>query len=411
MFTFSSICLVLLSGLLISNVYGTANIYSDAVEKLTAANSKFAVDLYREIIAQPKTVNVVFSPVSVSAALAMVKLGTKENSTKQIAEALHLKDVEASLINSAFGELNGLLFDKPKDNITLKGANGAFISKTASVLNDYRNALSVFGAKIEDLDFGDKTSVSHINKWISQETGDLIPNMLNDDDLDATTALVLVNTLYFTGEWHSGFSPMHTDERAFYVSHYRVINTHFMYQRGKFRFRYIESLNLQVLELPYVGQDISMYLFLPDNFDLASVEKNLNYENLTNWISNMEYETVDITLPKFKVEAGIELQKSLQNLGIKDIFSSGQADLSGISGDKSLFVDAIFHKGVLEVNPLGGLVQAEREEANRTPADKRIMFYADHPFIFLIKNMKSGVMYQLGAFKRPEGKEQNHDEL
>nr|CAB3265989.1 leukocyte elastase inhibitor-like [Phallusia mammillata] len=364
----------------------------------------------KKLIADPSTENIMFSPVSVAAAMAMTHLGAKGDTANQIDEVFRFNKLEGKF-HSAFGELHGLLLDKTAENVTIKSSNRVFANDQLKVLEDYKNALTVYGAQVDSLDFAKnpEKSVESINNWISEKTDGKIPSMLAKDSVDGNTALVIANALYFRGNWHSKFSEQQTEQRAFYVSHYTVVKTPFMFQRGKFRYGYVEELTLQIVELPYAGKEYSMYVLLPENFDLKKVEANLNPENLTRWISEIGYRTVDITLPKFKLEESLNLHEVLPKLGVTDVFDQSKADLSGLAKKPNLNVDQILHKAVLEVDEAGGQVLAERSDADRSK--ERSVVYADHPFIVVVRRRSSSVFHLMGAYKRPAGRIQSHDEL
>lgn len=236
-----------------------------------------------------------------------------------------------------------------------------------------------------------KESAAMINKWFSERTDNVISDMLAEDAISEVSTLLLANTLYFTGEWHSGFNPQMTDERAFYVSRYKVIKTPFMFQRGRypnFSFILIHRLHewvscrkIQVC-IHWIAFTTSLGIAVRWTRDqyVHTFANRLQYRGTgkqsDSWKSDQvdrkheicnsrcKYEWIvifcrvqrssrfshsQLSLPKFKIEESIDLRAHLQNLGIASIFDSNKADLSGITGDKSLFVDKVLHKGVLEV--------------------------------------------------------------
>nr|CAB3265988.1 leukocyte elastase inhibitor-like [Phallusia mammillata] len=383
------------------------------VAKLSESNVQFSIDLYKKLIADPSTENIMFSPVSVAAAMAMTHLGAKGDTANQIDEVFRFNKLEGKF-HSAFGELHGLLLDKTAENVTIKSSNRVFANDQLKVLEDYKNALTVYGAQVDSLDFAKnpEKSVESINNWISEKTDGKIPSMLAKDSVDGNTALVIANALYFRGNWHSKFSEQQTEQRAFYVSHYTVVKTPFMFQRGKFRYGYVEELTLQIVELPYAGKEYSMYVLLPENFDLKKVEANLNPENLTRWISEIGYRTVDITLPKFKLEESLNLHEVLPKLGVTDVFDQSKADLSGLAKKPNLNVDQILHKAVLEVNEEGSVAAAATTvRIVARSLDIRPEFVANHPFLWAIRHEGTGLVLFMGRLQRPEGPLMNHDEF
>nr|XP_002130997.1 leukocyte elastase inhibitor-like isoform X1 [Ciona intestinalis] len=386
---------------------------SEHVEKLSEANIEFTLNLYKNLIEGDPMKNVMFSPVSISAALAMTHLGAKGKTAKQIDDAFMFSKIEDGRFHSAFGELHGLLFDKASDNVTVKSSNRVFADKKRKVLEDYKNALTVYGAKLENVDFKTPSNaVKQINDWASDATNGKISNMLQDDAVDSNTALIVANAVYFRGDWHSKFNEMQTERRAFYVSHYKIVETPFMFQRGHFKYAYISELTLQVLEMDYAGKDYSMVLLMPENFDLAKVEANLNHANLTNWLSALKYKSVDLSVPKFKLEETLQLQEVLPKMGVTDLFDRQACDLTGISKSKDLNVDQIVHKTVLEVDEQGSeaaattTVRIQARSLNSRPS-----FVADHPFLWAIRHRQSELLIFMGRLSRPEGPLLDHDEF
>uniref|UniRef100_H2Z1K4 Serpin domain-containing protein n=1 Tax=Ciona savignyi TaxID=51511 RepID=H2Z1K4_CIOSA len=407
----SYICLVLVSVLIVGGKANTLQT-TEHVAKLSEANIEFSLNLYKQLIVESNMKNVMFSPVSISAALAMTNLGAKGKTAEQISDAFFFNKIEDGRFHSAFGELHGLMFDKASGNVTVKSSNRVFANKQRKILEDYKNALTVYGAKVESMDFTSASdAVSHINKWASDATEGKISSMLADDAINGNTALIVANAVYFRGNWHSKFIESQTDRRAFYVSHYKVVETPFMFQRGQFKYAYIHDLTLQIVEMDYAGKDYSMVLLMPENFDLAKVEEQLNHANLTKWLAKLKYKSVDLTVPKFSLEETIHLHEVLPKMGVTDVFDRKLCDLSGISKSSDLSVDQIIHKTVLEVFENGGDVLAERAEANRTPGNDRTLFYADHPFLVIVRGRAKNAFHLFGAYKRPEGRIRSHDEL
>ncbi|XP_076812982.1 leukocyte elastase inhibitor A-like isoform X2 [Clavelina lepadiformis] len=386
---------------------------SEHVSQLSEANNRFCIKLYKTLIENEEDPmkNMMFSPLSISAAMAMTHLGAKGDTAKQIDDTFMFSKIEDKKFHSAFGELHSLLFEKVSDNVTLKSSNRVFANNKLPVLEDYKNALTVYGAKVEKVDFGGNAR-ELINKWANESTEGKIPSLLGEDDVNAGTALLIANTVFFKGDWHSMFREYQTENRDFYVTHYKVVRTPFMFQKGQFRFGYVEELTLQIVEIDYAGKEFSMFVLLPENFDLVSVEKELNHENLTRWLSNLKYKTVDLTLPKFKIEETLYLHQILPKMGVTDVFSTNKSDLSGIASQTpGLFVDQVIHKAVIEVDEKGGKVDAERAEASRADISDRVTVYADHPFIIVIRSKASNTFHFMGAYKRPEGRIRSHDEL
>jgi len=189
-----------------------------------------------------------------------------------------------------------------------------------------------------------------VNKWVEMETGGKIKDLLDPSSDVANIKLLLANTVYFKGDWKSKFHEVQTHERPFYVSHYKVVKTQFMFQRGKFNYAFIEDAAVHVLELPYEGEEFSMIVLLPEYFDYDKLIEDLNQESLEKWTSQLKRRSVDIAFPKFTLEESFNVEDILQKMGITDVFSAKTADLSGIARTSpNLVVSKIVHKAVFEV--------------------------------------------------------------
>ncbi len=167
--------------------------------------------------------------------------------------------------------------------------------------------------------------------------------------IDGSTRLVLVNAIYFKGKWANEFETNRTENQPFHMSSDKMIGAPLMQQTHDFR--YAEFPGLQVLELPYAGDDLSMIVLLPREVDgLGNVEAGLTAENLTAWTAHLESQEVQVFLPKFKMTSEFSLAETLKSLGMTDAFIYGQADFSGMNGRKDLFIGDVIHKAFVEVN-------------------------------------------------------------
>jgi serpin B len=227
---------------------------------------------------------------------------------------------------------------------------------------------------------------------------------------------VLVNAIYFKGKWARQFETNLTENEPFYVSSGKAVtgptyafnyaeSAPLMRQTGDFG--YAELPDLQVLELPYAGDDLSMIVLLPREVDgLGNLEAGLTAENLTAWTASLKSQKVNVLLPKFKMTAEFSLKDTLMALGMSDAFNFDRADFSGMDGRKDLFVEAVIHKAFVEVNEEG----TEAAAATAVLMDFAAVvqhpqpipvFRADHPFLFLIRDNRSGSILFLGRVMDP----------
>jgi serpin B len=241
-----------------------------------------------------------------------------------------------------------------------------------------------------------------INQWVEEKTERRIQDLLQPGMLADPTFLVLVNAIYFKGAWENEFDPNHTRDEAFHASPQRSVQTPFMRQCVRFGYAKLDSL--QIVELPYRGGEFSMLVLLPDRIDgLASLEQSLSVNVLATWRSRLKEVEVELVLPKFRITYTAQLRQFLQALGMRDAFVASKADFAGIDGRTDrLFLGGVIHKAFVDVNEEG----TEAAAATATVMmggmpPKPPEFRADHPFLFLIQDNRTGSILFLGRVVDP----------
>ncbi|MCI5139279.1 MAG: serpin family protein, partial [Candidatus Electrothrix sp. AR1] len=246
-----------------------------------------------------------------------------------------------------------------------------------------------------------------INRWVEDKTKGKIKDLIRQGNLNYLTTLVLVNAIYFKGKWASPFDPKDTDESdVFCPSEYREVQVSMMYQKGKFG--YAEIKGAQLLELPYMGKQLSMVIILPEKVvGLPEIENRLTEKNLEAWLSRLSQQDVKVYLPKFNVTWGtFDLMRPLQASGMRKAFNLKRANFSGIDGTKNLFISSVFHKTFIEVNEEGteaAAATAVVEDWGALYAEPALftLFEADHPFLFLIRDNVTKSILFLGRVVDP----------
>ncbi|KAK1135328.1 serpin B6-like [Acipenser oxyrinchus oxyrinchus] len=268
-----------------------------------------------------------------------------------------------------------------------------------------------YQAELEAVDFVTASEAvrQNINSWVQSQTQDKIQNLLAEGTVDALTRLVLVNAIYFKGNWGKKFSESETRERAFRLSKNGTKPVQMMQQEAKFNLTFIPEVNSQIIELPYVGNELSMLIILPmgiedDSTGLEKLERELTFENLMEWTKpeKMDNNEVIVTLPKFKLEETYDLKSVLISLGMVDAFDVTKSDFSGMSSNNELVLSKVVHKSFVEVNEEG------TEAAGATGAIMMVCcaripvhFNADHPFLFFIRHNKTRNILFYGRFSSP----------
>jgi serpin B len=368
-------------------------------------NNAFAFDLYGQL--RSKEGNLFFSPYSISAALAMTSAGARGQTLDEMTKTLHYPAQET--LHPGFQALTAGLNGDPnvRRGYQLSTANALWGQEGFGFRPDFlKLTRDHYGAGLREVDFGDEpTARRTINAWVEKETHDKIKDLIPPNLLTADTRLVLTNAIYFKGDWASQFKKDRTRDEPFFLADGKQVKTPLMHQTGTFG--YAETATCQALELPYVGKDLSLLVLLPTKADgLAALEKGFSADTVNGVLGRLRAtQDVDVTLPKFKTTAAFRLEAELMALGVKRAFGGG-ADFSGMAGSPGdLFISSVVHKAFVEVNEEGTEAAAATAvtlggTSSAVPPPKPV-FRADHPFVFLIRDNKSGTILFLGRLADP----------
>ncbi|XP_061025656.1 serpin B3-like isoform X2 [Eubalaena glacialis] len=385
----------------------------------------FAVDLFQQI-RQSEKENIFFSPLSIMSALAMTSLGAREHTASEIQKVLHFNEIaenkeEGTTVDPVshrvetpgciHHQFQTLLTElkKPTDAYELNTANRLYGEKTFLFLQAYMdNVKKFYLASVESADFGNAAEESRkmINSWVESQTNEKIKDLFPEGSLGSLTVLVLVNAVYFKGQWCQKFKKEDTGEEKFWLNKDTSESVQMMQQTDHFNFTSLEDMQVKILEIPYKGRELSMVLLLPNEVDgLQKLEDQLTAEKLIEWTSpqNMSERQVALHLPRFKVEEKYDLKATLGALGMVDAFSEGKADFSGMTGSGDLVVSKVLHKSFVEVNEEGTEAAAatgiEIDITSLPPIPDS--FRCDHPFLFFIKHNKTNSILFYGRISSP----------
>ena len=372
---------------------------SSSVDTVVKGNTAFAVKLYREFSASEG--NIFFSPYSISSALGMTYAGARENTAKEMKEALDFR-MEQAQLHSAFKKLNrNLTANAHKSGQKLNIANGLCLTG-GDVSKDFKALLR----DNYDAEFfaGD---LAKINGWAKQKTEGRIKKIL--DKLDPNSVCVLLNAIYFKGIWESQFKKNSTYDAPFKVSANKQVKIPLMHQKS--RFKILNEKEFQAVSVPYKGKRLSMVVLLPKDAEgLARLERQLTTQNLKQWLVKLDKQPdreTHLYLPKYKMETSYDLVSSFRNLGIKDAFDTGgKADFSGMGWPKgNLWISQIKHKAFVEINEEGTEAAAVTTvEMTKSCARRYPVFRADHPFFFMIRDNQTASILFMGRIVDPSGK-------
>ncbi|XP_053286047.1 leukocyte elastase inhibitor [Pleuronectes platessa] len=369
------------------------------------------VQLFRTLSRANPSGNLFVSPLSIRSALAMVYLGARGNTADQMEKALSFSSDEA--VHAKFKKLIEDIHS-PSVSYILKIANRLYGEQTAMFLPRFLEAMcKYFHSDLKTVDFlcAVEASRKEINTWVEQQTENKIKDLLKPGIVSAGTRLVLVNAIYLKANWKNRFYKANTKEMPFKVSQTECKPVQMMIQIEKLPYNYIPEYSLQILELPFEKEELSMFILLPEQSTdcsdpLLKLEMELTLEMLNEWTDrkNMDVQSdIHVHLPKFKLEEDYDLKEPLSELGMTDVFCPSKADLSGMNGEAGLFLSTVIHKAFMEVNEEG------TEAAGATAAiglDRCMLrvkpFTADHPFLFFIRHNQTGAIFFLGRYASPQ---------
>jgi serpin B len=367
-------------------------------------NTAFALDLYQQLRMQEG--NLFFSPYSISTALAMTYAGARGDTESQMAQALHF-ELGQDVLHPAFAALEAHFAQiQTKGDIAMYVANSLWPQIDYTFLPAFLELCQRFyGVKVTHVNYkGDPQGArQQINAWVEEKTRDKIKELLKPRHVTPLTTLALVNAIYFKGNWASQFDPEDTDDGPFYRLAGDVVKAPMMRQTA--RFGYHETDGLQVLELPYVGGDLSMIVLLPQKRDgLPALEAALNLDNLALWTQRLHPTKVQVMLPRFKLSGEFDLRKTLQAMGMVDAFDA--ADFSGMTGQRGLVISEVVHKAFVDVNEEGTEAAAATAVLMaRSIPPPTPLFRADHPFLFLLRENSTGSVLFMGRVMDPSAAE------
>ncbi len=390
----------LITGALLTALFCVPCFPAEDEESLTGClaegNTEFALKLYGELRSGEE--NIFFSPFSVSSAMAMAYSGARQNTAKEMKEALcfHLNQKQLPL---TFKLLNGHLSDNAaRGGQKLSIANGLCLTGGDLSLDFKALLRENFDAEIF------KGDTDTINSWVNRKTEGKIPKIL--ESLDSNSVCVLLNAIYFKGTWEEMFKPGDTRDDTFFASSDKQLTARMMYRKG--RIKLLREKGFQAASLPYKGDRLSMVILLPEEIEgLAGLEKHLTSQNIQNWLTGLDRSPAvetRIFVPRFRLETAYDLASPFKSLGIKDAFDkSGCADFTGTGWKKGeLWIAQVKHKAFVEVNEEGTEAAAATAVEMATKSIPNYpVFRADHPFFFLIRDNITGTILFLGRVTDP----------
>jgi serine protease inhibitor len=388
----------------------------DSAFEMVSGNSAFALDLYAEL--RNADGNFLFSPYSVSQALAMTYAGAGGETDTQMAEKLSFT-VEQPALHEAFAALNADLVARgtagadPEHGQVARAlhiANALWGEQTYPFSEAYNAQLEQsYGTGLHQSDFinAPEETREEINAWVAEQTEDRIQDIVPEGNITPDTRLVLANAIYFYGGWEDTFEPEATEDGDFFLLDGSTVTVPFMFQRE--HLSYAQGNGFQVIEFPYAESDFAFTVILPEDGDFATVEDGLDSDTLNAALAELASTELLVYLPRFEFEYSASLAPSLQSLGMADAFDPASADFSGMvegTPPEPLYIGDVLHKAFISVDENGteaaaatvviGVAGAAPPETE--PIEVRI----DRPFIFAIRDTQTGTLLFIGRVMNPD---------
>ncbi len=367
--------------------------------ELSHDNNDFGFSLFDALNTKSKTENIFISPFSVSTALAMTLNGAAGETNSEMNSAMKYSGWNKDSLNTAFRDILKMLPELDK-KVKINNANSIWYGTGFNVLPDFLDINKhFFNAEIGEKDFSNPNSLTEINKWIEDKTEGKIKDVLKV--LDPQTVMLLINAIYFKAQWKYEFDKNKTTTEKFNLENGNQVNVSMMHA-SKMQVPYYQSSKFSMIDLPYSDSVYTMSILLPKaNYKVEDIIKDLNIVNWENIREKMVNTEIDVAIPKFKLEYKTSLKSVLPDLGMKQAFMPGVADFSGINGMKNLFIDDVIHQSFVEVDEAGTEAAAVTVVIiNVTSVGDS--FYANRPFVFLIRDNKTNSILFLGKMMKPQ---------
>lgn len=372
------------------------------------ANTQFGFNLFNEIRQTENDNNIFISPFSVSVALVMLLNGASGETEQSMTDALQLQSIDSETINTGYAELQQVLqTSDPK--VTLTIANSLWAHNANEHFTFYPDFLQenkeFFNAEITELNLHDPNTPAQINQWVDSNTNGKIRKII--DKIDKETGLLLLNAIYFKGEWKMEFEPSMTQNDPFYLETGEVKSVSMM--RKMDNYAYYKGANFQVVSLPYGSGYMSMYIFLPSReSNLNTLLDDLNAESWENAVSQVSKQEVYVQIPKFELEYSIDLSDVLKELGMEIAFDKYNADFSRLAysptGKPLLqWIQKVTQKTFVKVNEEGTEAAAVTVVAgDAEPVSAPPEFIADRPFFYAIYDNDLKTVLFMGTVVDPQ---------
>lgn len=379
----------------------------EAAMDISKRIDSFAFDFWGQI--GKGSGNLVYSPASIALAFAMVHAGAKGKTAAELAKVFHL-DGDVAKLHAGFADVVRR-WQSTRDGLELAVANRLFGEATTPFEKKYLAITDqIFQAPLEQVDFkrAHEAARARINAWVVERTKERIKDLVPEGGVDGSTRLVLVNAIYFKGNWSDPFNEGLTQSGDFFATKGKT-TAKFMRDVRHVKSGEVKSDGIQWCELPYEGGPYGMGFVMPTgNGTLAKLEAGLTEAKVRSWLSGSDWRRLDLQVPKFKIEPGdpVRLSTMLQSLGLTTAFGGG-ADFTGMApAAEQIQLAEAFHKAFIALDEKGTEAAAATAVGMRAgsapPSDEPIPFKLDRPFLYFLRDTETGTILFMGRVEEPK---------
>ncbi|NXI15659.1 A1AT protein, partial [Irena cyanogastra] len=371
--------------------------------KLAPSNADFAFKLYKQIRDEVDDGNIFFSPLSISTAFAMLTLGARSNTLRELYKGLafNLTQMEEQEIHEGFQRILQLLNDPHRED-QLNMGNTLFIDNQVKLVQNFLDRVTNFyyaepvSSNFQNL----PEAIKEINMYVETKTHGKIADLVKS--LDPKTMMVLINYVFFRGSWERPFNNFNTRDDDFFLDAKNSVKVKMMHQNKDFNVHRDEKLSCWVVEIPYKGNVTSLFV-LPDKGTMKQVEDALLKETVSNWLRGLKEREIYLDLPKFSISGSYDVKSLFKKMGVTEVFSD-QADLSGVAENVLLKVSKAIHKATVDVRENGteaaAVTKLELVPLRALfPAPPHLTF--NRPFLMMIIDKTTDGLLFLGKIVNP----------
>lgn len=384
-------------------------VLSNQASILADTSASLGLTLYQNMAKEKNVQNIAISPVVVASSLGLVALGGKASTASQVKTILKAAKVKDEQLHSGLSELLTEVSDPKTRNVTWKIGSRLYGPSSVSFVDNFvKKSKKHYNCDQSKISFKDKKSaLSSINEWAAKSTDGKLPEVTKD--VEKTDGAMIINAMFFKPHWDQQFHHKMVDKRGFMVSRSFTVSVQMMHRTGLYGY-YDDSENaVTVLSMPLSQKKSSMVFLMPHHVEpLERLEKMLSRKQLDAWLGKLQESAVAVSLPKVSMEVSHDLQKHLQELGLTEAVDKSKADFSNMSGKKDLYLSSVFHAAALEWDTDGNEMDTSIYASDKLRSPK--LFYADHPFVFFVKDQRTSSVLFIGRMVRPKG-EKMRDEL